>query len=251
MRSQKREILERAVHVTSEPMHVRPYFFFSFFCVPVLCGAQQWAAKCAGLVNERVTDVKVGPGDMLFSTGEFGPGSTVAGQPVVSQGLSDVFVMKQTAGGAVLWVVEAGGAGLDLSGKVCAAPDGSVLVCGQFSGTADLFGTSVTAQGGSTDFFVAKLAGTNGALLWVRTGGSAAYTDRASGVAVSTDGRVLVTGEFRGTGVFDAGTFNMSNSMSSVGQSAAGIMVAGQNSGMNAMVQQAVTVQANLNVGRQ
>jgi hypothetical protein len=28
-------------------------------------------------------------------------------------------------------------------------------------------------------------------------------------------------------------------------------MVAGQNSGMNAMVQQAVTVQANLNVGRQ
>lgn len=208
MRSQKREILERAVHVTSEPMHVRPYFFFSFFCVPVLCGAQQWAAKCAGLVNERVTDVKVGPGDMLFSTGEFGPGSTVAGQPVVSQGLSDVFVMKQTAGGAVLWVVEAGGAGLDLSGKVCAAPDGSVLVCGQFSGTADLFGTSVTAQGGSTDFFVAKLAGTNGALLWVRTGGSAAYTDRASGVAVSTDGRVLVTGEFRGTGVFDAGTFN-------------------------------------------
>jgi hypothetical protein len=43
----------------------------------------------------------------------------------------------------------------------------------------------------------------------------------------------------------------MSNSMSSVGQSAAGIMVAGQNSGMNAMVQQAVTVQANLNVGRQ
>ena len=48
----------------------------------------------------------------------------------------------------------------------------------------------------------------------------------------------------------NAGTFNMSNSMTSVGQSAAGIMVAGQNSGMNAMVQQAVTVQANLNVGK-
>ena len=48
----------------------------------------------------------------------------------------------------------------------------------------------------------------------------------------------------------NAGTFNMSNSMSSVGQSAAGIMVAAQNSGMNAMVQQAVNVQANLNVGK-
>jgi hypothetical protein len=42
----------------------------------------------------------------------------------------------------------------------------------------------------------------------------------------------------------------MSNNMSSVGQSAAGVMVAAQNSGMNAMVQQAVNVQANLNVGR-
>lgn len=48
----------------------------------------------------------------------------------------------------------------------------------------------------------------------------------------------------------NAGTFNMSNSMSSVGQSAAGIMVANQNSGMSSLVQQSVNVQANLNVGR-
>ena len=41
----------------------------------------------------------------------------------------------------------------------------------------------------------------------------------------------------------------MSNTMTSVGQSAAGVMIAGQNSGMNSLVQQAVTVQANLNVG--
>ena len=61
------------------------------------------------------------------------------------------------------------------------------------------------------------------------------------------------TGGVGGAGGYitvDAGTFNMSNNMSSVGQSAAGIMVAAQNSGMNAMVQQAVTVQANLNVGK-
>ncbi|OXI95222.1 signal peptide protein [Burkholderia sp. AU33803] len=38
--------------------------------------------------------------------------------------------------------------------------------------------------------------------------------------------------------------------MASVGQTAAGIMVANQNSGMASLVQQAVTVQANLSVGR-
>ena len=47
----------------------------------------------------------------------------------------------------------------------------------------------------------------------------------------------------------DAGTFNMSNTMSSVGQSAAGVMVAAQNSGFASLIQQGITVQANLTVG--
>ncbi|MGD7297944.1 hypothetical protein ACQCQS_18575, partial [Ralstonia pseudosolanacearum] len=48
----------------------------------------------------------------------------------------------------------------------------------------------------------------------------------------------------------DAGTFNMSNAMTSVGQSAAGVMVANQNSGFASLVQQSINVQANLNVGK-
>jgi hypothetical protein len=38
--------------------------------------------------------------------------------------------------------------------------------------------------------------------------------------------------------------------MSNVGQSAAGIMVVSQNSGISALVQQSVNVQANLAVGK-
>jgi hypothetical protein len=44
----------------------------------------------------------------------------------------------------------------------------------------------------------------------------------------------------------DGGVFNLSNMMTSVGQSAAGIMMASQNSGMAAMVQQSISVQSNL-----
>ena len=47
----------------------------------------------------------------------------------------------------------------------------------------------------------------------------------------------------------DAGSFDMSNTMSNVGQAAAGIMVVAQNSGFASLIQQGVTVQANLNVG--
>ncbi|CAB3773170.1 hypothetical protein LMG29739_06372 [Paraburkholderia solisilvae] len=52
-----------------------------------------------------------------------------------------------------------------------------------------------------------------------------------------------------GTNTVDAGTFNMSNTMTGAAQSAAGIVVMNQNSGLASLVQQAVTVQANLTVG--
>ena len=170
---------------------VRRFLLFLMGIGPsMFAEGQHWAVKCGGVGNERVVDVKTDLADGVLSIGEFGPGGTVLGQPLTCQGLSDVFVAKQSATGALQWVVQAGGAGLDFASKVCAAPDGSVIVCGQFTGTADLFGTSATAQGGSTDLFVAKLSGTNGSLIWVRTGGSATYTDRAANVAVGADGRV-------------------------------------------------------------
>ncbi|MEO6435597.1 MAG: hypothetical protein ABIP55_07525, partial [Tepidisphaeraceae bacterium] len=53
-----------------------------------------------------------------------------------------------------------------------------------------------------------------------------------------------------GTITVDAGTFNMSNTMSATAQSAAGVLVISQNTGIAALVQQSVNVQANLNVGR-
>jgi hypothetical protein len=53
-----------------------------------------------------------------------------------------------------------------------------------------------------------------------------------------------------GTNTVNAGTFNMSNAMTGVAQSAAGVMVLSLNSGISSLVQQSVNVQANLNVGR-
>jgi hypothetical protein len=49
-----------------------------------------------------------------------------------------------------------------------------------------------------------------------------------------------------GTNSLNAGSFNMSNTMNGVAQSAAGIMVITQNSGIASLVQQSVNVQANL-----
>jgi hypothetical protein len=81
--------------------------------------------------------------------------------------------------------------------------------------------------------------------------GGAANTDRG-GDAMANAGNASATGGAGGSGGnagsirLTTGTFDMSNAMTRVGQSAAGIMLASQNTGMNALVQQNVTVQANM-----
>ena len=64
------------------------------------------------------------------------------------------------------------------------------------------------------------------------------------------NGAVGGAGGNGGTNSVNAGTFNLSNTMSGVAQSAAGVLVISQNSGISSLVQQSVNVQANLNVGR-
>ncbi|HAT30063.1 MAG TPA: hypothetical protein DCW29_04195, partial [Janthinobacterium sp.] len=57
------------------------------------------------------------------------------------------------------------------------------------------------------------------------------------------------TGGNGGTNTVNAGTFNMSNTMTGTAQSAAGLLVISQNSGLSSLIQQNVVVQANLSVG--
>ena len=52
-----------------------------------------------------------------------------------------------------------------------------------------------------------------------------------------------------GSNTVDAGTFDISAHMDGTAQSAAGVLVVSNNSGFGSLVQQAVTVQANVNVG--
>ena len=65
----------------------------------------------------------------------------------------------------------------------------------------------------------------------------------------------MATGAAGGNGgnggriMVDAGTFDMSANMDATAQSAAGVLVVSNNSGSGSLVQQGVTVQANLNVG--
>ena len=57
------------------------------------------------------------------------------------------------------------------------------------------------------------------------------------------------TGGNGGTNNVSSGSFDMSNSMNNIAQSAAGISIISQNNGFSSLIQQSVNVQSNMNVG--
>ena len=107
-------------------------------------------------------------------------------------------------------------------------------------------GAGGSATNGSATNGAASSTAGNGAVGAVGAAGGAGGVGNG-GVG---NGAVGGTGGAGGTVMVDAGTFNMSNAMTSVGQSAAGVMVANQNSGFASLIQQSINVQANLNVGK-
>ncbi|NLA68897.1 MAG: hypothetical protein GX856_11780, partial [Gammaproteobacteria bacterium] len=72
--------------------------------------------------------------------------------------------------------------------------------------------------------------------------------DGAGGTATGGEGTGGAGGA-GGTSWAHGGAFDMSNSMDGSANGAAGIMVMAQNSGASSLIQQGITVQANLNLG--
>lgn len=97
------------------------------------------------------------------------------------------------------WVAALGGAGSDRLWDLAGDAAGNTYIVGEFSGTANLGGKSLTSAGGA-DIFVAKL-NSSGQVQWAaRAGGSSA--DLGYSVAVDASGNVFVTGHFTGTAKF-------------------------------------------------
>jgi outer membrane protein assembly factor BamB len=110
----------------------------------------------------------------------------------------DYYTAKYAAAdGALLWEKRYNGPGnnWDASSAVAVDGSGNVLVTGESSG-----------NGSGADFYTAKYATTNGALLWEKRYNGPAYNDdHASAVAVDNSGNVIVTG----TSLSDSGDFGL------------------------------------------
>lgn len=200
--------------LASGPQHLLHYIvllLLVFATLPIQAQVH-WLDKFDGVQACHLVDVEVDAAGNVYVIGDLSSTTTITSAGVVlstipTAGGPDVLVAKFDPNGSLIWAHHAGGAAVDLGLKLALGPAG-LAITGVFTGSADLFGTNVSAQGGSTDLFVALLNETDGQAQWVRTAGSPGYTDTPGGITMNTAGDIIVVGKFKGDAVFAADTLH-------------------------------------------
>ena len=165
-----------------------------------------------GTGNDSPTSMAIDPFGFLFVTGtfeetaDFNPGNTTTN--LISNGLTDLFLIKLNFSGGLLFAKSIGGTGNDGSTDIKIDPFSNLFITGYFSETTDFDpnnnGTFNLVSLGYEDAFTLKLNNL-GDLIWARSFGNNNFI-RGNSVNIDGDGNVFTGGFFRGICDIDPGS---------------------------------------------
>lgn len=174
-------------------------------------GAFEWARRAGSSGLEEARAIRIDAEGNALVAGYFNNVATFApGVTLTSAGNADMYLAKYSPSGTLLWAVRAGGAAFDSAEGIAVDADGDAIVVGRFQSTASFGGAGVVSSNGSSDVFVAKFSGVDGAAQWVRAAGSTSV-DRGTGVGVDGEGDVYITGFFANPIAFGATVLTPAN----------------------------------------
>src|SRR5690606_11102269 len=140
----------------------------------------------------------VGPDGAAYATGLFFDTATFGDTTLVSAGGRDIFAVKYSPEGDVVWARNGGGHDKDEGCGTAGDAGGAAYGCGRFWDTATL-GDSTLTSAGHYDVFLVKYS-PEGDVLWADRGGS---TGGERAYAVTVDGSdVYLVGRFARTATF-------------------------------------------------
>ncbi|MBP7808297.1 MAG: T9SS type A sorting domain-containing protein [Bacteroidia bacterium] len=190
------------------------FFILSFFYFTTTVFSQNfvWARTFGGVTYDdwRATAIDAS-GNVIaigsFSgTVDFDPGVGVFNMTSVAGG-DDIFVMKLTSAGALVWAKKVGAATDETASDVIVDAASNIYVVGQYRGTVDFdpgVGTTNLVSAGNTDCFMWKL-NSAGTFVWAKSMGGV-FGDWASSITMDAANTALyVTGTFTGTADFNPG----------------------------------------------
>lgn len=120
-----------------------------------------WAKSEGGSTSDVAYGVYAdASGDILLAGALKSPTITFGTTTLTNVGISDVFIVKYTSAGNVIWAKSAGGTLDDECNSVAADASGNIFITGFFRDPSIAFGTTTLTCAGGLDFFLAKLADT-------------------------------------------------------------------------------------------
>jgi hypothetical protein len=156
-----------------------------------------WSKSAGNMSYDYAQSVVTDTIGNSYVTGYFNISISFSGRTnFTSAGSTDMFVVKYSPSGEVLWAKSAGGTDADIATSVAVDKLGNVYVSGYFKSPTISFGpTSLTNAGGNTyDLFIVKY-NSNGEVVWAKSSGGTG-DDRAYGIAVDYLGNCFITGYF-------------------------------------------------------
>lgn len=176
-------------------------------------GNMVWGAFFGGTQDDEGRGIVVDAAGNVYVTGYFQgqahfDAHIMTGPAVVTgSGKKDIFILKLSPSGALIWAKAIGGAEDDIGEALTLDSEGNVLVTGRFGGTVDLdpgAETSLKTSSGGSDIFVLKLDA-DGQFMWAQAfGGSGADAGRS--IAVDAMDNTYITGHFMETVDFGTST---------------------------------------------
>ena len=166
-------------------------------------GNHVWSKRFGDTGADAGRGIAVDGSGNVVVTGYFTGTVNFGGSNLVTIGLDDVFIARFDTNGNHLWSRQIGSTGTDNGLAVTTDLSDNMIVTGFFSSTAE-FGqataSSPLTSAGITDAFVAAYSPA-GLHLWSRRLGGT-NEDEGLAICVVSGSRIVVTGDFWGTGVF-------------------------------------------------
>lgn len=162
-----------------------------------------WVYGAGGIKEDEAMDVCYDNSGNIISAGYFSGQTIFANNLTLStsgSGVSDLFILKSTAAGQVLWAKKAGGIGSDKALSVAADASGNIYITGFYYGAATFGSITLNSVSGTQDGFIAKLDA-SGNFLWASSFGGN-LSEQGSAITIDHAGNPIVTGQFQGAASF-------------------------------------------------
>lgn len=153
--------------------------------VDTLTGVLNWQKTYSGNNTDNLRGItEDAAGNFVFS----GTSNSTTGITTTNRGGNDMWVLKTTATGTLIWSKTFGSTGADAGNSIITDSDGNVIVIGTAAGANN----DVPSTRGGNDAWIIKLAG-DGSVIWNRTMGSPSSEGGADITKASDGGFVTAT----------------------------------------------------------